>query len=781
MKPVIMVLVILLVLASVWSRAEERHVAVIVDTSGSMSSNDPARYTVQVGKIIADLLGNNDRLTVTGMSGSGCSVSANPHSTFHFDPNNRIASKQTLDGRIQYSTNTVFVAAIKTAAQDLARSPNHRRMLLIVADSGGLDCPSTSNPDLMALKNSGVTIAAVNLGSHTGAFDTNPAFDLAVPAPDAPGLIDALARVYQRFLGSDQVQTGRAVDSIEVDIAPLVDDAFLVVTADGPVDQIESPSGNPNAARVVPDYRGGGKTTGGDGQTRGYRILRLVKPEAGLWRFSVETQGITAGWMLIQDSPLDLELVSDTRVPKDIEVPIRIAVIDGRSGKKITDPTILALLTVQAEIEGQQLTLSDDGSVAGDIPNDGIYSGVGTFTQLGKIPMPGRLDAGSFSRQRMFPIDVVDASWLFEPDIPSEVTVGDSVTLRVAIRPKGQRDLLSPPTRIEATIGSTTITLRDDGAQGDAAARDGNYSGIWRPQAIGQVEIIFTAHGGSPAATAKKMVNVSGLLDLGEAIPIDFGTIESHTESKGLLDLTPAQVKGRYPLRIHTDMDLGGAVVEIKIGDDWDYPNVVVGEIELSHDGPRTWPLRVRAGWCLPDTKIPEPFYLTVSGHGPDGQPVELRMPISVRISPSTWLECWWWILIIAMGVALGIFIAYGFIWPARFPPEAGVMLSPEEELSEGFFHPIRGTRGSGAGFYRHARIYLQPDFRLSRHHQGAVAKLVAGRGTIHLSSVGGSLIEWQGADGDWLALGDEGAFFMPGVLYRGGEGQLFFELRSRG
>nr|VFJ49857.1 MAG: hypothetical protein BECKDK2373C_GA0170839_10277 [Candidatus Kentron sp. DK] len=782
MRSVIVALAMLLALVSGGGHAEEKHVAVIVDTSGSMSNNDRARYTVQVGKILADLLGDNDVLTVTRLPHSGgCSDGVDTGLMFRFDPKNRVASKRDLDGRIQYAGNNAFAPAIKTAAQDLDRSPNRKRMLLIVADSGGLDCPAISNPDLMALKKSGVTIAAINLGSHTGAFDTNPAFDFAEPAPDAPGLIDALAKVYQRFLGSEQVQTGRAADTIEVGISPLVDEAFLVVAADGPVSELESPSGNPSAAKVVPDYRGGGETMGGDGRTRGYRILRLVKPEAGSWRFSVDTQGNEAGWMLIQDSSLALELVSDTRVPKDIEVPIRIAVIDSRDGNKVTDPAVLALLAVRVEIEGQDVALLDDGSVPGDIPGDGVYAGLGTFTQLGKVPMPARLDSNSLSHRRVFSMDVVNASWRLDADVPEAVFMGDPLTLLVTTQPKGLPDLLSPPDRIEASIGSEIVTLRDDGTQGDAAAGDGHYTGIWRPQEMGQVKVVFTAHGGSPAASVEKTVEVSGVLDLGEAIPIDFGTIESHTESKGLLDLTSATVKGRYPARIESDIDLNGAVAEIKIGDDWVYPNTGAAEIELSHDGPRTWPVRVRAGWCLPNTEIPEPFHLTVNGEGPDGQSVELRIPISIQLSPSTWLECWWWILVIAILIALCIFIIYGYIWPARFPPEAGLQISPEEDLNEGFFHPIRGTRGAGAGFYRHARIYLQPDFRLSRHHQGAMARLIAGRGTIRLSPIGGALIEWQSVDGEWLVLGDEGGFFMPGVLYRGGEGQLFFELRSRG
>nr|VFK58076.1 MAG: hypothetical protein BECKUNK1418G_GA0071005_10024 [Candidatus Kentron sp. UNK] len=494
----------------------------------------------------------------------------------------------------------------------------------------------------------------------------------------------------------------------------------------------------------------------------------------------MDTQGALAGWMLIQDSPLDLELVSDTRVPKDIEIPIRIAVIDSRDGKKVTDPAILALLTVQAEVEGQQLALLGDGSVPGDIPGDGIYSGIGKFTQLGKVDMPARLDSHSLTHRRVFPMDVVNASWRLEPHVPEAVFMGDPIPLLVAIRPKGQPDLLSPPDRIEASIGSRVVTLRDDGIQGDTVAGDGDYTGIWRPRMTGEANIVFTAYGGSPAAPVGKPVAVSGVLDLGEANPMDFGTIESHTESKALLDLLSATVKGRYPLRIESDIDIGGAVAEIKIEEDWVYLNTGAVEIELSHDGPRTWPVRVRAAWCLPNTEIPEPFHLTISGQGPGGQPVELQIPVSVAVSPSTWWECWWWIVVIVILIALCLFIIYGYIWPARFPSEAGVQISPEEDMSEGFLHPIRGTRGSGAGFYRHARIYLQPDFRLSRHHQGAMAKLVAGRGTIHLSPVGGSLIEWQGADGDWLALGDEGSFFMPGVMYRGGEEQVFFELRSR-
>ena len=46
------------------ARAQNRRVAIIVDTSGSMTHNDKARFAVLGAKLMADILDSGDRLSV---------------------------------------------------------------------------------------------------------------------------------------------------------------------------------------------------------------------------------------------------------------------------------------------------------------------------------------------------------------------------------------------------------------------------------------------------------------------------------------------------------------------------------------------------------------------------------------------------------------------------------------------------------------------------------------------------------------------------------------------
>ncbi|HEX6159211.1 MAG TPA: VWA domain-containing protein, partial [Thermoanaerobaculia bacterium] len=240
-----------LVLTATAVHAASRNLAIIVDTSGSMQQNDQKRYTMQLSQVLADLMNAGDELSVIRMPGdffSSCSAGPSSSLVLQLDPRDRAAFKNNLDGLIQFNTGTYFAAPIRTAISLLKRHSAPQRMLLVIADSGGLgSCESTLTRELLELKQSGVAIAAINLGSSGGAFDTNPAFDFTTSALDAQGLIEAVAMVYQRFLGAKQVQTGRVQGEIRVDIAPFVDEAFLVVAADGPISGIQQVPGNPGA------------------------------------------------------------------------------------------------------------------------------------------------------------------------------------------------------------------------------------------------------------------------------------------------------------------------------------------------------------------------------------------------------------------------------------------------------------------------------------------------------------------------------------------------------
>jgi hypothetical protein len=151
--------------AGAW--ADGRHVAIVLDTSGSMDSNDQPRYTVQLSQVISDLLSDSDELNVVRMGNNQfCFAGASSSLVFTLDPGDRQSFKRRLDQEISYDTGTYFAAPIRTAASLLSGSPDSQRMLLVIADSGGLgSCEQELTQILLDLRQKGVTIAAINLNT----------------------------------------------------------------------------------------------------------------------------------------------------------------------------------------------------------------------------------------------------------------------------------------------------------------------------------------------------------------------------------------------------------------------------------------------------------------------------------------------------------------------------------------------------------------------------------------------------------------------------------------
>lgn len=307
---------VVLVLAGVSlpGSAATRRIALVLDTSGSMVENDPQRYTVQATKILADLIGDGDALDAIRIpgtlldllsgfvSGGPCAMPADRSLALSLLPGRRLEFKDDLDSHVQYGGGTYFAAPLRTAARFLKRDPAAARMLLIVADEGGLGpCAAQLTRELLELRGSGVLVAQIHLGVGASAFRGNPAFDFTKPASDARALLVALAQVYQRFIGGEHVQTGKLSEEFTVDILPGAKEAFVVVSLDGELADAEVVPGHPFAAEIDTNYRGGGFTMGLDGVQRSYRIVRLRRPAPGPWRlrlYGAEGQG---GWLLIQD------------------------------------------------------------------------------------------------------------------------------------------------------------------------------------------------------------------------------------------------------------------------------------------------------------------------------------------------------------------------------------------------------------------------------------------------------------------------------------------------
>lgn len=767
--------------AAVPVRAEGRHVAILLDTSGSMVSNDQPRYTVQLSQVLSDLVDQGDELNVIRMQDNPfCWAGASSSLVLTLDPADRDGFKRRLDAEIQYVTGTYFAGAIRTAVRVLPDDPAKQRMLLIIADSGGLgSCESQLTGELLGLKKKGVTVAAINLGSSSGAFDSNPAFDFTTAALDSQGLIEAVAQVYQRFLGSKKVQTGRVQGPIQVEIAPLVEEAFLVVAADGPLPAIEQGTGNPRADSVDLNHRGGGQTPGLDGRTRVYRIVRLQRPSAGRWTFTVPGLSDTAGWMLLQDSSVALRLVSSPDIPKGASIPLEVEVYDQKTGQRVTDPSVLPGLRVTMEVDGRQVTFHDDGTNGDRQPGDGVFTATPTFDRVGPQNLPVRMESDALDRTVTIETRVVEAAWSLTVKTPPRAQVDKPVLLSVELKPVGDASSLKPPQRIDALTGGPALELRDDGAQGDQRAGDRVYSQRWAPSRVGKLDIDYHPVGGSLATRAAAPLQVLGELDFGKPSPVRLGQARSETEVSDRLDLGTAKVRGEFEVKVSSSFALDRTALEIDLGKGWVPLDREPRVLRLTEGGPRTWPVRLRVGECPQGNPASRSFEIALEATAADGRPLRAVAPLQVEVVEDPWLHCWWPVIAAGLGLLLASVIVHGYWSPSRFPPRLGVVLSPEEDITEGFFHPIRAQRGSRSGFYRDARIYILQDFRLSAKPRSALVRLRADARLVRLQPANGCALWRQNAEGAWeqVAPGESTARF--GDLYKNDTGTLFFQIRN--
>ncbi|MEO1088040.1 MAG: hypothetical protein AAFY88_27725, partial [Acidobacteriota bacterium] len=184
---------------------------------------------------------------------------------------------------------------------------------------------------------------------------------------------------------------------------------------------------------------------------------------------------------------------------------------------------------------------------------------------------------------------------------------------------------------------------------------------------------------------------------------------------------------------------------------------------------PKRLPVRIRVASCPASIRGDAAWSYWLEG--PDGR---VTAPLRLEVAAEPWLRCWWPALAALTGfLALGVCV-YGFASPARFPPRAGVQLCDEDNVDEGFFHPFRAQRGSGAGFFRDARLFLHADFRLSGAAAGALVALHARRLGVTLEGI--AAVERRAADGTWERLDDVEKRLRPGVVHR--TGAVFFALR---
>jgi hypothetical protein len=366
---------------------------------------------------------------------------------------------------------------------------------------------------------------------------------------------------------------------------------------------------------------------------------------------------------------------------------------------------------------------------------------------------------------------------------PDKVPVGEPVQLAVVAAPVTSNGSAHPPERYEVDTGRSTVELRP--AQEKVCAGDGVglspgarcYAASWVPRQLGTYHLDFVPKGGDPAVTASAEIEVIGVLRLGQAAPVQLGTVTGGEVAEASLDLEQATVRGSHEVKLSSDLDTSRCRLWVDTGAGW----VPVGsrpvEVTIADADGLSWPVRLEVGRCPRGCQPGDAGSIRVEGTAPGGAAVTVQAALNVTIVPEPWLRCWWPWLAAGFALLLAGIVVHGYWSPSRFQRRIGVVLSPEPDMDEGVFLLIRRTRGGGAGFYRDAKVFVCDDFRLSGKPSGAVARLRAHRKQVRLVPAPGAGLLRRSADDTWEPVPASETVMRTGVTYRNELGTLYFEL----
>ncbi|MBT3218590.1 MAG: VWA domain-containing protein [Proteobacteria bacterium] len=762
---------IMVALSTASAKDAPRKIAVVVDTSGSMNGNDKPRYTILATQIVFDLLDESDELTVIRLKGrESFSCNNNPPDyslAYKVNAKRRNEAKIKINSLLwNYESGNAFASPVRTAVHALGTDPASQRMLLFVADADDMGrCESTLKSELRDFKKTGATVAAITVRPTRGGTFNGPLFDYSGWANAPDRIIYELAAVYQRFLGAKKkVQTGPVGSTIEFNIDPLVKEAFLVVAAEGNIGALQSDNANPSGSLDL-DYRGGGVVKGADNIERSYRIVRLSQPGEGKWRINLAHVPKNAGFMLLQDFAIGVRLAGgqQNQVPTNTDVPVEVEVFDERTGK-IVDVSNLSGLDLTAVIDGREVPLRDDGTNGDRVANDGVFTVTTRFDEGGEGALPVRLRTDALDKTTTFVFDVTEAPWLIKPEIPTQTPVDSPVQLRARLEATTSRSHSPPKTLVIDEIG---LVLDQVGSE--------VYEASWRPTKVGPQKLTFRADGSPDIPKQKTTIDVLGTIAFGPPIPVQIGEIGSHTEQTGSLDLSQTSIRGQFELGVTSNFSSAGSVLEIKIGDEWQPVEGTALTLIVSDAKTNKWPLRIRVGGC-PGACRTEPTLTITQGSQ------TLTVPVVVTVVPDSIFVCYWWAFATFVVLVISAIFTHGrFIWPFSFTRQLVVQISPEEDIDgEGFPHPVSAVRGTGRGFYRHARAYVGSDYRLTSSPRGALARLRAERKRVMLVPCSGQRLQRMDADGEWKEVEQGEAFASYSYVYRNDDQTLYFQLRNR-
>jgi hypothetical protein len=332
---------------------------------------------------------------------------------------------------------------------------------------------------------------------------------------------------------------------------------------------------------------------------------------------------------------------------------------------------------------------------------------------------------------------------------------------------------------VTAEFQGQTVTLVDRGTAPDIAANDGKFSGSGVFRGTGKVPVRIRIRSGMVDRVVDTVVEVSGTFRYsGGPIDVDLGTLGVGAESCRAL-LFRAEHQGDVPFELHGLRQLpSGHTLHVRLPRGKLLPD---DDAVVANSGDR-FEVCLSTSKSAPSSTARGEPWLELRVAGSDAR--EHIVPIRLRwqVNGLSFWQRWGWLILIILIVLMIAFVIGGFVLPKRFQGGLAVAYVPHrEDLDDQTPQPVKQWKGVRIGFYRDARAFLRPDFRLSGSPQGALASLHAERGGTRVAPARGVSLHRETLDGDWESVPLEGRRARAGDVYRISDHGPYFRIATRG
>lgn len=773
----IVILLMITISSTVFSKEVRKHIVVIIDNSGSMSGasgNDPATYSIQAAKIINDILKGKDEFSLIKLAPtSGCgSFNKNLNTSGGIGKSKYF--KQFVD---KGSSGTNFSVPVSNAYALFSKTKLEKKLLLVISDMPPKTVVNSCNAEknLRKMAKSGIERAYIYIDKdNTNTSISHSLFNKGVKNVNtSKALIKAVASIYQSFIANNiPPQSGDIANkSVEININNYVRNAYLVVLSEGKVGKIIESKNNPKgSASININYKKGETIGSGDGKRREYKIVHLERPTAGKWGFLLHDLPSGAGWMVIQEYSVGIKFINKI-VAEGVPVTIRAELIDEVTGKNL--PIDKDMILSMKDQNGNTITFSRQGDtfVATTTPSISSNASNGTVEVTYRTTLTSTKK--NIRKKQNITVKVEKGAWLIRPNIPTLVTIGKIVNLNIDLGSNGNSNILRKPTSFVVKLSTgEQLTLKSTGKL--------KYSVAWKPRKIGKVTMVFSASGGNKTIGANAEVKVIGDANFGKPILIDFGKLHSNMMVNKVLDLSNTKVFGTLPIKIKASYNKKNSVFEIKQNGKW-LPINNQGELILQEKRQNKWSVRLVVKSCPEGVLSSEKFEVKAWFNKLDGTTVETIIPVKIEIEKDPWLVCWWKYILAAIITMLLIWIIYCIRSPARFPSSFELLLAPESDLrEEGIIYKILNYKGTKSRFCGDARIFMHLDIRFTKSPKGAFVQFQARNDGVYIIALGNGSLWAQKYGLDWEEVPvKEEILLSSGTIYRNDSESLYFQARN--